>query len=179
MANLLSVARPYALAAFEYARDHQQLPAWKNFLETAADYANQPQISRLMTNPELPPSKLSDLFHELLAVGTDKEKSNFLSLLAQHKRFNVLPQIAELFNAHYAALEKISNVRVITAVDSPESFRQKLSQSLTKRIQREVTLQCETDPALIGGAIIHIGDRVIDGSIRGKLSRLRESLTTN
>ena len=87
----------------------------------------------------------------------------------------VLPDIAELFSAYYAALEKTSTVRVVTAVDMPEDFRQKLTQALTKRVQREVTLQCEVDPSIIGGAIIHVGgDRVIDDSIRGKLTRLLE-----
>ena len=177
MANLLSVARPYALAAFEYARDHQQLPAWKGFLESAAFYTSQPEIRRLMTNPELPRAKLFDLFHDLLSNQMDTERKNFLLLLSQHRRFNVLTEIAELFNVHYATHEKISKVRVVTAIETQEPFRQKLAQSLSKRIQREVTLQCEVDPSLIGGAIIHIGDRVIDGSIRGKLSRLLESLT--
>lgn len=177
MANLSSIARPYALAAFEYARDHQQLPAWKNFLEAAAFIASQPEVIPLMANPELPSAKIYALFHDLLAVHMDKERNNFLLLLSEHKRFNALPEIVEMFNAHYATLEKISNVRVITATETQESFRKKLTESLTKRIQREVTLQCEVDSSLIGGAIIHIGDRVIDGSIRGKLSRLLESLT--
>jgi F-type H+-transporting ATPase subunit delta len=177
MANLSSIARPYALAAFEYARDHQQLPAWKNFLETASFIAEEQHIQRLMANPELSSAKLFDLFHGILSVQMNTEENNFLKLLSEHKRLNVLPEIFELFNAHYAALEKISKVRVITATETQEAFRQKLSQQLTKRIQREVTLQCEVDPAIIGGAIIHIGDRVIDGSIRGKLSRLLVSLT--
>jgi F-type H+-transporting ATPase subunit delta len=177
MANLSSIARPYALAAFEYARDKQQLPAWKSFLETAASYAAEPAIAKLMANPELPSVKLFDLFHELLAAQLDTERNNFLLLLTQNKRLNVLAEIVDIFNAHYAALQKISKVRVITATESDESFRQKLAQTLTQQIQREVTLECEIDPALIGGAIIHIGDRVIDGSIRGKLSRLLESLT--
>ena len=166
MANLSSIARPYALAAFEYARDHQQLPAWKSFLEAAAVIASQPAVIPLMTNPELPSAKLFDLFHDLLAVHMDTERNNFLLMLAEHKRFNALPEMLEMFNAHYAALEKTSNVRVITATETQEPFRKKLAESLTKRIQREVTLQCEIDSSLIGGAIIHIGDRVIDGSIR-------------
>ena len=114
----------------------------------------------------------------MLSMQMNTEQNNFLKLLALHKRLNVLPEILELFNAHDALLEKISKVRVITAIEAQEAFKQKLAQQLTKRIQREVTLQCEIDPAIIGGAIIHIGDRVIDGSIRGKLSRLLVSLTS-
>ena len=177
MANLSTIARPYALAAFEYARDNQQLPAWKDFLDTASFFASYPAISKLMEHSDLPSAKLFDLFHELLAAKLDAERNNFLVLLSKNKRLNALPEIANAFNAHYATLLKTSKVRVITATETEESFRQKLIKSLTKRIQREVTLQCEIDPSLIGGAIIYIGDRVIDGSIRGKLSRLLVSLT--
>ena len=177
MANLASIARPYALAAFECARDSQQLPAWKGFLEYASFLASQPAVIKLIANPELSTANLFDLFHEILAGQLDTERNNFLLLLAQNKRMNALPDIMEAFNAHYAALEKSSNVRLITAIETDQSFQQKLSQALAKRIQHDVMLQCEVDPALIGGAIIHIGDRVIDGSIRGKLARLLESLT--
>lgn len=176
MANLSSIARPYALAAFEYARDNQQLPVWKDFLDTAAFFANNPAICKLMARSEIPANKIFDLFHELLADKLDAERNNFLTLLSQNKRLNALPEIANAFNTHYAELLQISKVRVITATETKESFRQKLTAALTKRIQREVTLECEIDPSLIGGAIIHIGDRVIDGSIRGKLSRLLVSL---
>ncbi|MBX3708413.1 MAG: F0F1 ATP synthase subunit delta [Gammaproteobacteria bacterium] len=177
MANLSSIARPYALAAFECARDEKQLPAWKDFLNAASFLASQPAMLKLLEKPELPSDKLFDLFHEILAAQLNKERKNFLSLIAQNKRFNVLPEISDLFNAHYAALEKISKVRVITAIEAQEAFQKKLIGALTKRIQREVTLECEVDPSIIGGAIIHVGDKVIDGSIRGKLTRLLESLT--
>lgn len=177
MANLFSIARPYALAAFECAREKQQLPAWKIFLEAAASCANEPAINKLMTRPDLEANKLFELFHELLATYLDTEKNNFLLLLAQNKRFSALPEISNAFNSLYAELEKVSTIRVVTATETNESFRQKLTQALTKRIQREVTLECEVDSSLIAGAIIHIGDRVIDGSIRGKLSRLLLSLT--
>ena len=178
MTNLSSIARPYALAAFEYAREKQQLPAWKAFLEAASYAAREPAVVKLLTNPEIISSKLYDLFQDVLASMLDNERKNFLLLLAQSKRFMALPAISDLFNAHYAALEKTSNVRVITAIAIQDEFQQKLIQALSKRIQREVTLHCEVDPAILGGAIIHMGDNVIDGSVRGSLSRLRESLLT-
>jgi len=177
MANLSSIARPYALAAFEHARDNKQLSAWKDFLESMSFYARQPAVEKVMANPELSSTQLFDFFSGFMANLVCKDKKNFLLLIAENKRFNALPEIADLFNAYVAALEKVSHVRLITAVETQEDFRQTLSLALTKRIQREVKLECEIDPAIIGGAIIHIGDKVIDGSIRGKLSRLYESLT--
>lgn len=175
MANLASIARPYAIAAFDCAREKQQLPAWKAFLEAATFIVKQPSVLKLLEKHELSSSQLFDFFDGILTPLVDTERKNFLLLLAQNKRFNVLPEIADSFNLYCAALEKMSNVRVVTAVAAQEPFIHKLTQALTKRIQHEVTLACEIDPAIIGGAIIHIGDRVIDGSIRGKLARLLES----
>lgn len=169
-----SISRPYALASFEYAHEKQCLQAWKQFLEMASAIAQDSSVAPLLANPEIRSENLYDLFHGVLASRLDAEQTNFLLLLAQNKRFFVLPEISELFNAYYAALEKLSSVRVVTAIDIDESFRQKLAQALTKRIQHEVTLHCEIDPAILGGAIIHIGDKVIDGSVRGKLTRLLE-----
>jgi F-type H+-transporting ATPase subunit delta len=177
MSNLSSIARPYALAAFECAREKNQLPAWKIFLESASSCAKQPAIVGLLANPEVLSTNIFDIFHEVLANQLNAERKNFLLLLSQNKRFNVLPAIAEKFNALYAALEKISQVRVVTAVEAQEDFRHNLAQALTKRIHSEITLNCEVDPSIIGGAIVHIGDRVIDGSIRGKLTRLLNNLT--
>ena len=177
MANLSSIARPYALAAFECARDTQQLSEWKAFLETASFITQEPSVVSLLENPELSPANLLDLYQAVLALQLNPLRQNFLLLLSQNKRFAVLPEIANTFNTHLATLEKISNVRVVTAVTAEDSYKKTLALALTKRIQHEVTLHCEIDPAIIGGAIIHIGDRVIDGSVRGKLNRLLETLT--
>ena len=178
MANLSSIARPYALAAFEYAKEHKQLPAWKVFLNTASMIARDPEAAKLINNPETSSAMLFDLFHDVLKSTLDTERSNFLTLLTQHSRWAALPEIADLFNGYCDALDKISQVRVVTAIEITDEFRQKLTQALSKRIQQEVTMKCEIDPAILGGAIIHIHDNVIDGSIRGKLSRLRQTLTS-
>lgn len=181
MVNLSSqkyanIARPYALAAFEYARDKQQLAGWKAFLETAASIAKQPNVLKLLANPEVPSADLLALFRDVLASVQDinEERKNFLSVLAQNKRFMLLPAIAEQFDNAFAEFEKISNVRVITAIEANDDFKQALSRSLQNRLKHEVKLHCEVDPSIIGGAIIYIGDRVIDGSVRGKLTRLLE-----
>lgn len=172
--KFLHIARPYALAAFEFAREKGQLSEWKIFLETASTIVKNDLVCGLLENPEISSAKLAKLFEEVLGQALNTDRKNFLLLLAQNKRLLALPDITDEFNAHCAALEKMSAVRVITAVETDPEFRQKLTQALVKRIQHEVTLHCEVDPSILGGAIIHIGDRVIDGSIRGKLTRLLE-----
>lgn len=174
MAKFSNIARPYALAAFEFARDHQQLATWKKFLTFAAYIVNQPEVNQLIRNPELPAKQFTELFYELLSFQLDIEQKNFLLILSSNKRFFVLPQIAHLFDMLYAAHERTKSVRIVTAVEIDKPLKEKLTDVLSKRINHDVTLHSEVDPAILGGAIIHIGDRVIDGSIRGKLTRLLE-----
>jgi len=170
----LNIARPYALAAFEYAKEKKELADWKKFLKAAAEIAVLPEVIKLLADSKLSSVKIFDLFYDVLQSFANPARKNFLQLLANNKRLLILPQIAELFNTSADALEKRSKVRVVTATQVEESFRQKLAHALTKRINQDVTLHCEVDPKILGGAIIHIGDRVIDGSIRGKLTRLLE-----
>jgi F-type H+-transporting ATPase subunit delta len=167
-----NIARPYAAAAFEYAKEKKELAHWKNFLDGAAEISSLPDVLNLLEDPEISSDKIFALFSETLALNSAQK--NFLHLLTKNRRLAILPQIAELFNLSYESFEKTSNVRVITATRIDDDYRQKLTQVLAKRIQRTVALNCEVDPKILGGAIIHIGDRVIDGSIRGKLSRLLE-----
>lgn len=173
----LNIARPYALAAFEYAREQQDMSAWQSFLESAVTVVEDPHVRRILNNPELSSAQLFSLFHDILASQLNAPRKHFLQLLAQNKRLNVLPEIAVAFSDLATALAKMSHVRVITAVETDDDFRRLLAESLSKRIQHNVTLQTEIDPALIGGAVIQMGDNVIDGSIRGKLSRLLQNLT--
>lgn len=174
MANLSSIARPYAFAAFEVARQAKEISQWQIFLETAAQIAKDPSLARLLNNPEISTKELYDLFANIMPDMLDDERRNFLLLIAQNRRFQALPEIVLFYQAYVAELDKISNVRVVTAVPVSDTYKEQLAQALRKRIQRDVTLHCEIDPLIIGGAIIHIGDSVIDGSIRGKLTRLLE-----
>ncbi|SRR5579883_441767 len=170
-----NIARPYAWGAFEYARDKQALSEWKAFLASAANVVQHPDVSKLLQNPDISSAKLGEFFESVLASLLDPEKKNFLRLLAEHKRFAILPEIATLFNAYEAALEKISMVRVITAIDTSEDYREKLAQLWKHRLQREVKLRYEVDPSILGGAIFYLDDgKVVDASIRGKLTRLLE-----
>lgn len=177
MADFSSIARPYALAAFDFAHDQHQLPQWQAFLNSAACAVNQPMLAVLLNNPRIPSEKMLRFFLEILASLLTKEQKNFLSLLTQNKRLALLPTISNLFNTYYAALEKISAVKVITAIEIKDDFRQTLAKQLAKRIKHEVTLDCYVDSNILGGAIIQMGDNVIDDSVRGKLTRLLQNLT--
>lgn len=176
MANLLSIARPYALAAFEYARDQKQLGDWKVFLMTAASITRNKAVNRILDSPAVPAPQMYTLYEGVLtdSLSITEAQKNFLRLLSHNLRLNALPEIVTAYTAAVAAHEKICSARVVTAVPAPEDFKQRITEALTNKTQREVNLVYEVDPDIIGGAIIHLGDRVVDGSVRSKLSRLLE-----
>ena len=174
MAQLFYIARPYARAAFLCAEEKNHIPAWKNFLEAAVVVAEDPAVLRLLHNPTVASHQLLSLFEEVLSKTLHAEQRQFLSLLTVHKRLVVLPEILLLFRLYEAEATKHSQVRVITATAANEMFKQRLSEALRKRLNRQIDLHHEVDPDILGGAIIHMGDRVMDGSIRGELNRLLE-----
>lgn len=177
MASFVGIARPYAQAAFEFARDAEVLQPWKEFLIAASHVMEDSTARALLKNPEMTAQKWLTLLEGMLQPWLDEHRQNFLRLLSEHQRFAALPAVAELYNIYFAQYVKESTVLVITAVDLDAAYKEKLKTSLSKRLSRDVIIQQKIDPNLLGGAIIHIGDRVIDGSIRGKLSRLLENLT--
>lgn len=174
--KLSTIARPYAFAAFEYALERHDLKTWEAMLQTAALITQDPRIRQLLNSPEMTQKELSELFCDILGQMLDAEKKNFIRLLAEYERFETLPEIAELFARYRAEYEKTLNIKVTSAIALNKTYQQKLTDALTRRLKRKIEMECEIDKTLLGGAIIRAGDMVIDGSVRGKLNRLLESL---
>lgn len=177
MANTLTLARPYALAAFECALENKAIADWEGMLTAAADVARNKSVAQLLMDPLLTSKQLIALFSEVLTSVLDQEKKNFIALLAEKKRLPLLPEILELFKSFRAEREKIINVKLTTAIAIDKAMENKMAAALVKRLQQQILLECEVDPALVGGAIISAGDIVIDGSVQGQLKRLLESLS--
>lgn len=174
--KLATIARPYALAAFEYALDKKELSDWEAFLNKAAAVMQTKEVQFLLQNPEVRQQEIGTLFCDILGSQLDDEKKNFILLLAEYRRLDVLPEIVELFTNYRAQFDKTISVQLISAIKLDAATEQKYIDALTKRLKRKVTLQTELDETLLGGALIRAGDMVIDGSVRGKLNRLLESL---
>ena len=126
----------------------------------------------MLGSPKLPKSQLAQIFIELVGQELGDRGANFIRLLAENRRLGLLPEIAQGFEQLRADAERTIEATVRSASPLGDQERAALAQALKKRLDREVTLKCETDPRLIGGAVIRAGDLVIDGSVRGKLERL-------
>ena len=172
MAERITVTRPYARAAFEAAQAKHQLAAWSRALAAAAAGVGEPAVQTLLGSPKLPKQQLAQIFIELVGQELGDRGANFIRLLAENRRLGLLPEIAQGFEQLRADAERTLEAIVVSASPLDDNERAALAQALKQRLDREVTLQCETDPRLIGGAVIRAGDLVIDGSVRGKLERL-------
>lgn len=177
MAEKATIARPYAKAAFEYAREHDTFDRWSTVLAVAAAVVSDERVKKLLANPRVKPDDLVELIAAAAGDALDESGKNFLATLAHNRRLGLVPQIAEQFEALRAQIENVADVRIISAVQLDDAQRERFANALRKRLKREVRLHCEVDASLIGGAIVRAGDFVIDGSIRARLERLAAAMT--
>jgi F-type H+-transporting ATPase subunit delta len=177
MAEILTIARPYAHAAFLFADSHQALKEWSGMLEFLAVVAADPEMTELIENPRLTETQIAELFIGIGADRLDDNCHNFIRLLAENRRLKLLPEIAALFEIQRRDAEKSIRAELITAFPVTAAQQAAVTAALKQRLGREIELECITDATLLGGAIIRAGDLVIDGSVRGKLERLGNSLS--
>ncbi|UNG18688.1 F0F1 ATP synthase subunit delta [Stutzerimonas zhaodongensis] len=176
MINTQTLARPYAKAAFEFASAAGRIDAWSGMLSLAAVAVDVPQVAELLKNPRLTSENKVQTLVQLFGSDIDEAFRNFVSTLGDNDRLDVLPTIRELFEELKAEAEKTLDVEVQTAFELTSAQLQTLAAALSKRLDRTVNPQQVVNPALIGGVVIRAGDVVVDGSVRGKLSQLAESL---
>ncbi|MCQ4286419.1 F0F1 ATP synthase subunit delta [Pseudomonas stutzeri] len=176
MINTQTLARPYAKAAFEFASAAGRIDAWSGMLSLAAVAVDVPQVAELLKNPRLTSESKVQTLVQLFGSDIDEAFRNFVSTLGDNDRLDVLPMIGELFEELKAEAEKTLDVEVQTAFELSPAQLQTLAAALSKRLDRTVNPQQVVNPALIGGVVIRAGDVVVDGSVRGKLSQLAESL---
>ena len=177
MSQALTLARPYARAAFGVARDAGALPAWSEALALAARVAADPQVAGLLGNPKLSRADVATL---LAPAGTDARAgdayANFLGLLFENSRLGLLPEIAGLFDELRFESERVVRAKVTSAAALADAEVETIKAALRRRFGREVEVETAVDESLIGGAVIDAGDVVIDGSLRGRLDRLQSAL---
>ena len=174
MSQSLTIARPYARAVFSIAREHGRLAAWSDGLGFAAHAVNEPAVQAVLGDPRLDPQSLVDV---LLPPGdADALFREFLSVLADNRRFAVLPEIAGQFDLLRAEDEQVVKATITSASPLDAAELAKLSDALVKRFGRAVDVSTAVDASLIGGAVIDAGNVVIDGSLRTKLARLGAAL---
>ncbi|OTG86788.1 F0F1 ATP synthase subunit delta [Acinetobacter sp. ANC 4558] len=176
MAELLTLARPYAKAAFAYATEQNATDNWSNALEVLSAAVQDDAFSAYLNRPELTPAEQVSLFAKVLGEEQTTAVSNFLTLLAENNRLILLPEIL----AEYEQLKSQNNNNVDVIIESafPLSAEQEnlLKTALEKHFNSTVSISVEVNPALIAGVVIRAGDQVIDDSALNKLEKMRTRL---
>jgi F-type H+-transporting ATPase subunit delta len=176
MAERATIARPYAKAAFEYARAAGALAEWSHGLKLAAEIVADARVAALASNPRWSAAGLVDFITGIAGDRLDAAMRNFVAVLAENRRLLLLPEIAAHYQALRAQIENTVDVEVVSAVALDAAQAEQLRQALDTRLKRRVRMQHRVDPTLLGGALIRAGDLVIDASLKGRLERLGTEL---
>lgn len=178
MSALTTLARPYAKAAFELARAENGLPAWDGMLGLAASIAGDETVSRLLQSPHVSAKQALGLFADAAGDSFDDRFRDFLSVLAENGRLPLLPEIKVIYGHLRQEAERRLVARVVSAIGLSDDQSERMKRALSRRFDADVELENEIDPSVIGGAVIYAGDEVIDGSLRGRLRKLEQSLVS-
>ena len=176
MAELITLARPYARAAFETAQAENALGPWNEMLAFAAQVATDRNMGQLLASPKVSDEQKADLLIGLFDGELFETGRNFINVLSENQRLALLPHIHSLFETARADLERTVDIQVSAPYELTEEQQQKLAQALSKKLERKVSLATTVDKSLIGGVVVRTGDMVIDASVRGKLTKMAEAL---
>ncbi len=177
MSELSTLARPYANAVFELAQEQKDFDRWSEMLAFMAAVAHDGEMRRVLDSPRLSEEQAAELFLAVCEGRIDDDGRNFVRLLAENRRLQLLPEITAVYEFMRREAEGKIDAEVISAQELDEAKLVAIAKALETRLGREVRLTSRTDKGLLGGAVIRAGDLVIDGSIRGRLNNLSTALT--
>lgn len=177
MAEIATLARPYAEASFRSAQESGDLAGWSGGLALAGAIAADPQMADVLGNPRFTRAQKLELF---FGVGGDRlpaQVRNLVTILVDGARAVLLPEISAQFDALKREHESVLKVRIVSARPLADAERDDLVAEVGRRYKRTVEASVEIDASLIGGARVHIGDKVIHASMRDALAQMAVALT--
>ncbi len=171
-----TIARPYATAVFELARETEQVGQWSDMLALLGLLTSDPDMRRLIANPKVSRQQLQELVFDVCGDGLSDHGRNLIKTLVQAERLQYAPYIKELYEQMRADAEGKVDVEVVTAYQLDRQQQDNIAEAMAERLGKQVDIITSIDEALIGGAIIRAGDSIIDASLRGRLTELRNEL---
>ena len=184
MTGSVSIAKPYAKAAFEFAQVQGELAQWRVFLQYCAQFAEQTELQQYWLNPRVSREQAAQILLDLVQLALTEEsrlpetQQNFIRLLAENRRLSQLTIVASLFNELCASEQQLINVEVVSAHSLSQAQQDELREKLKHRWRCDIALHCRINESLLAGMIIRTNDTVIDGSARGKLQRMVNHLVS-
>jgi F-type H+-transporting ATPase subunit delta len=176
MAELATVARPYAEALFRVAQNGD-LAAWSNLVSELTVIGANPDVQAFANNPNVSPAQLADTIASLVKAPLTAEAKNFVAMLAENGRIALLPEIGAQFTELKNAQEGAADAQIHSAFEISAGQLSQLVATLEKKFGRKLNPTVTVDPSLIGGVRVVVGDEVLDTSVRAKLQQMQVALT--
>ena len=176
MSELSTLARPYAEAVFRMAQGENDLAGWSARVQSLALIVSDAQVARLIADPAVAVDRVAGLVIEVAGADLGERGGNFVNVLAENDRLTLLPEISAQFETLKANAEGTLDATITSAQELSQAQIDDLVAGLKAKFNRAVNVQVAVDPELIGGAVIAIGDQVIDGSVKGRLQRMSFAL---
>lgn len=175
MSERVTIARPYAEAAFDFAVDNKDVPRWQSMLAFASEVTNNEQMNKLLYGA-IAPKKLANTFISVCGDQLDTSGQNLIRVMAENGRLAILPDVLKQFILLLRMQKQTMEVDVISANQLEERQLANITTAMEQRLSLKVNLNCKIDKSVVAGVIIRAGDMVIDGSVRGRLERLADVL---
>ena len=175
MAELSTLARPYAEAVFRLAKEKNALGEWADRLNTLAAIVSDERMQAMIADPNTSAERAAELIGSITETG--EAGKSLLTVLAGNDRLLLLPEISAQYEVLKAEAEGVLEATIVSALEMSESQKADVMAALKAKFGRDVQATVEVDASLIGGAVITVGDQVIDGSVKGRLQKMAATLT--
>ncbi len=176
MADETTIARPYAEAIFKQAKENSALDSWSSILTLLASIAGDEQTIALLKSPRVEKKKAGDFFIEVAGDTLTEQAKNLIHLLADNRRLILLPEIARQFEVRRKLEQGCVTIELISCYNVTPKQQEELSATLSRKLGKEVQVDVAVDKTLLGGWLIKHQDKVIDLTIRGRLTQLAANL---
>ena len=177
MAEAITIARPYAEAAFRLARETKSFDRWSEMLNLLDTVVRDARVEARIGDPNVSGQQLENLILGICGAQLDGAGRNFVQLLVSNDRLTVVPEIRALFEQLKLEHEGVLETEIHSAFAIDAAQVDQLVRKLETKYQRKVRAEVVVDPQLIGGVKIVVGDKVFDATVRGKLDAMAAALT--
>ena len=177
MAEVITLARPYAQALFSLAKETAALNKWSDYLDFLQSIANDDNFRSMIGAPDIKLDDIESIFLTICRDQVPEEACNFMQLLVRNGRLSVLSDVVRQYEALKAEDEGVVSADIQSAFELDDAQVKKIADIFSKKLDKRISPSVTIDPSLIGGVKVHVGDKVWDASVRGRLQHMAVTLT--